>query len=66
MASELEIKKYQLGGIRESITAIKKAKTILTGVTTKLEGNEEESGIEFKETFRFDTKRAGLQNQERS
>tara|TARA_B100002049_G_scaffold79086_1_gene58286 strand:- start:93 stop:653 length:561 start_codon:yes stop_codon:yes gene_type:complete len=31
----------------------------------KLEGNEEESGIEFKETFRFDTKRARLQKQGR-
>ena len=61
VTSELEIKKYQLGGIKHSITAIKKAKVLLADVMTKLEGNEEERGIEFKETFRFDTKRARLQ-----
>ena len=65
VTSELEIKKYQLGRTIASITAIKKAKNILTGVMAKLEGNEEESGIEFKETFRFDTKRARLQKQGR-
>ena len=40
---------------------MKKAKVLLADVMTKLEGNEEERGIEFKETFRFDTKRARLQ-----
>ena len=65
VTNELEIKKYQLGNIDRSITAIKKTKAILTSLTTKLEGNEEESRIEFKETFRFDTKRARLQKQGR-
>ena len=70
VTSKVEIKKFELGLLTHAKNLIEKVKGNLANLAadnsiTKLEGNEEERRIEFKETFRFDTKRARLQKEGR-
>ena len=58
--SEVDVKKFELGLLTHAKNLIEKVKGDLANLAaesrkTKLEDNEEERGIEFKETFRFDT-----------